>query len=598
MFTEALIATVTQENTLDLLTDGWPGSLEGYPWVPNLCDPRRTRNMYATEQERTYYFGHRSTFKAATDQPPYIKVSRRPSHQGLGVTGHQSRSLLTIGVFHVDTVSVVLPIQFEKLNKRLESGKGMHKVGLLHSMVELGKRIPSHTSSSNHSAASSQLIQHLSEFRVVQEKRKDFFTELGQYVSKIYSAATRLADLLLAELELLQEVETERLNRTSKHKLSVNKTQRAQIMREAQIDVLCKGLKVPSSASKKGGKCSSRGDAPTMSQYNTPLELTLRKRFGSMLLDDLVDIIKRVGARNMLRLPSKPHRKMAKRDRWLFRERSRHLWRKLRSGNFSSQEIEATRDLGDFGRKIDKKHKRKPQPSRLSLWHRALSGGDESYARLILEWFAAFVDDLPLTKGWTTKPWSKASRAIHTIARRQRDGEFALFACLARVKTPWNRGKKSFYSYQLDHLHGSRRKIAELLTGLDHFEDRGESASKDFKKLTTDVAMFYTSNGLLGFGPVAMEVGDEIAVALGARTPYVLRSDGEHTEIIGEVYVDGLTNGEIVELSKRYSSSYPLVDLVKDWAKRIPFQWQSTKRKRSGCASEDETRSTKRFRRF
>lgn len=74
--------------------------------------------------------------------------------------------------------------------------------------------------------------------------------------------------------------------------------------------------------------------------------------------------------------------------------------------------------------------------------------------------------------------------------------------------------------------------------------------------------MFCTENGLLGFGPCTAQPGDEIAVAPGARTPYVLRKDGNYTRIVGEAVVDGLMDERIFRAHEKNLERFPLVDLV------------------------------------
>jgi hypothetical protein len=54
-------------------------------------------------------------------------------------------------------------------------------------------------------------------------------------------------------------------------------------------------------------------------------------------------------------------------------------------------------------------------------------------------------------------------------------------------------------------------------------------------------------NNLLGFAPQQTEVGDKIVVLLGCNFPVVLREVGEHWELIGEIYVDGIMNGEAMD---------------------------------------------------
>jgi hypothetical protein len=68
--------------------------------------------------------------------------------------------------------------------------------------------------------------------------------------------------------------------------------------------------------------------------------------------------------------------------------------------------------------------------------------------------------------------------------------------------------------------------------------------------------VFRTSGGLLGVGPVGLNVGDEIWVLAGAVTPVLLRRKkgagdkgshgGQHHEYLGAAYVHGMMNGEAI----------------------------------------------------
>lgn len=59
--------------------------------------------------------------------------------------------------------------------------------------------------------------------------------------------------------------------------------------------------------------------------------------------------------------------------------------------------------------------------------------------------------------------------------------------------------------------------------------------------------VFRTQKGCFGLGPRLMEPGDFICVLFGFHTPYVLRKVGKHYLLIGECYVQGIMNGEIIK---------------------------------------------------
>lgn len=58
--------------------------------------------------------------------------------------------------------------------------------------------------------------------------------------------------------------------------------------------------------------------------------------------------------------------------------------------------------------------------------------------------------------------------------------------------------------------------------------------------------VFTTEDGRLGVGPKALRKGDVVAVLFGGATPYILRPVGDEYQFLGQAYVYGITNGELV----------------------------------------------------
>ncbi|GAB1196594.1 hypothetical protein APSETT444_005866 [Aspergillus pseudonomiae] len=65
--------------------------------------------------------------------------------------------------------------------------------------------------------------------------------------------------------------------------------------------------------------------------------------------------------------------------------------------------------------------------------------------------------------------------------------------------------------------------------------------------------LYRTKRGYIGLGPWSVQAGDEVWVIAGARTPFVLRkslinnsSDTERRSLIGETYVHGIMDGEVI----------------------------------------------------
>ena len=66
---------------------------------------------------------------------------------------------------------------------------------------------------------------------------------------------------------------------------------------------------------------------------------------------------------------------------------------------------------------------------------------------------------------------------------------------------------------------------------------------------------FITSRGHLGLGPSAILPGDKIAVLFGAELPFILRQDDKgYYQIIGEAYVHGIMDGEIMAMGFKAKS--------------------------------------------
>ena len=58
---------------------------------------------------------------------------------------------------------------------------------------------------------------------------------------------------------------------------------------------------------------------------------------------------------------------------------------------------------------------------------------------------------------------------------------------------------------------------------------------------------FITKKGYLGLGPGPMEVGDSVCVLFGGKTPFILRKEEDHFKLIGESYIHGIMEGEVIQ---------------------------------------------------
>ena len=58
---------------------------------------------------------------------------------------------------------------------------------------------------------------------------------------------------------------------------------------------------------------------------------------------------------------------------------------------------------------------------------------------------------------------------------------------------------------------------------------------------------FTTLGGYMGIGPSGMRPGDSICVFLGGNVPWVVRQDGHEYTLVGECYVHGIMDGEVMQ---------------------------------------------------
>lgn len=58
--------------------------------------------------------------------------------------------------------------------------------------------------------------------------------------------------------------------------------------------------------------------------------------------------------------------------------------------------------------------------------------------------------------------------------------------------------------------------------------------------------LFATDFGYIGLAPPTSIVGDEICVLFGSKVPYVFRREGSYCKFVGECYIFGLMNSEVL----------------------------------------------------
>jgi hypothetical protein len=65
----------------------------------------------------------------------------------------------------------------------------------------------------------------------------------------------------------------------------------------------------------------------------------------------------------------------------------------------------------------------------------------------------------------------------------------------------------------------------------------------------------------LALVPKTTQVDDFIAILIGGKTPYILRSDRGDFRLIGEAYIDGLMQGECFKKDKNFMGNLQTIRL-------------------------------------
>lgn len=65
--------------------------------------------------------------------------------------------------------------------------------------------------------------------------------------------------------------------------------------------------------------------------------------------------------------------------------------------------------------------------------------------------------------------------------------------------------------------------------------------------LSAQRRLFVTKDGYMGTAPMGAQKGDRICVLLGCNVPLIIRPEGDHFLIIGDTYIYGMMNGEVMQ---------------------------------------------------
>lgn len=68
---------------------------------------------------------------------------------------------------------------------------------------------------------------------------------------------------------------------------------------------------------------------------------------------------------------------------------------------------------------------------------------------------------------------------------------------------------------------------------------------------TSARSTFTTRCGFVGLGPPDIQQGDAVAILLGADVPFILRRQGDHYTLVGDCYVHGIMQGELIDILER-----------------------------------------------
>ncbi|PQE09113.1 Heterokaryon incompatibility protein [Rutstroemia sp. NJR-2017a BVV2] len=74
-------------------------------------------------------------------------------------------------------------------------------------------------------------------------------------------------------------------------------------------------------------------------------------------------------------------------------------------------------------------------------------------------------------------------------------------------------------------------------------------------------SFFVTKQGRMGIGPVVTRPGDRIAILFGGEVPYVLRSRDGVVILLGESYVHGLMQGEIIQALRKGKLAPQMIEI-------------------------------------
>jgi hypothetical protein len=93
--------------------------------------------------------------------------------------------------------------------------------------------------------------------------------------------------------------------------------------------------------------------------------------------------------------------------------------------------------------------------------------------------------------------------------------------------------------------------VADLVIGQNNWDEGDAYRLLIAQGLTYRSRLCFLEDGYVGWAPAEAEVGDVVCVLNGSVAPFALRAIQDGTFLfVGECYVHGLMNGEILHLGK------------------------------------------------
>jgi hypothetical protein len=110
-------------------------------------------------------------------------------------------------------------------------------------------------------------------------------------------------------------------------------------------------------------------------------------------------------------------------------------------------------------------------------------------------------------------------------------------------KSEWRAQGAAYLTKALGQSDDISSALYEVAEDGDHFK-----WSRAANGATTHRAFARTAEGYFVLGPKVMEVGDVVCVLFGGKMPLCLQPWGRHYLLVGECYVHGLMDGEVMEM--------------------------------------------------